>query len=148
MSSENYEANDYGHDLELAIIWHAHYLRVSHQWRSGCKAKSVHLRPAYLILPNYKYLQLGRTEFHSATFDHKSHTHSTQIYRIVATRVLVPVTSTKRPPKRNLARNSPPSFWLKLHTLGIAESAAQSSTRRLVKEVQIEAPTHCSDFVT
>ena len=129
------------------IISHAHYLRVSHHRRSGCKAKSVHLRPAYLILPNYKYLKFGRTEFHSATFDHKSHTHSTQIYRIVATtRVLVPVTSTKRPPKRNLARNPLPSFWLELHALGIAESAAQISTRRLVKEVQIEAPTHCSDF--
>ena len=81
MSSENYEANRYRHELELelAIISHAHYLRVSHHRRSGCKTKSVHLRPAYLILPNYRYRQLRRTEFHSATFDHKSHTHSTQI---------------------------------------------------------------------
>ena len=44
MSSENYKADGYGQDMELAIF--SHQLFVSHPRRSGCRAKSVHLKPA------------------------------------------------------------------------------------------------------
>ena len=48
MSSQNYERNGYKHELDLAIISHYINMHVSDPMRSGCRAKSVHLRPADL----------------------------------------------------------------------------------------------------
>lgn len=50
MTSENSEANRDGHNLDLLII--SHWFRVSHPTRSGCREKSIHLRPTYLTCPS------------------------------------------------------------------------------------------------
>ena len=47
MSSKFHEDKCYGLDLDLPII--LHYLLVSYPRRNGCRAKSVHFRPAYLL---------------------------------------------------------------------------------------------------
>ena len=46
MSSNNYEANTYDHNLGLLII--SHDLRVSYSTRSGCRDKSVQIARIYL----------------------------------------------------------------------------------------------------
>ena len=47
MSSENYEANVFGHDLDLLITLHCSH--VSHLTRSGCREKSIRIRHVCLI---------------------------------------------------------------------------------------------------
>lgn len=45
MSSKHYEENGYGHDLDFLIIFYKYH--VPYLPRSGCRAESVQLRPAY-----------------------------------------------------------------------------------------------------
>ena len=47
MSSENYEANGFGHNLDLLII--SHWLHVSYPMRNGCREKSIWITHIYLI---------------------------------------------------------------------------------------------------
>ena len=54
MSSENYEANGYGHNVDLS-----HTNRVIPcPTRSGCVEKSYHLRHVYLTLPLFCTVEL------------------------------------------------------------------------------------------
>ena len=46
-SSKIYEESGYGHDLDLLIILNSLWC-VSYPTRSGCRQRSVHLRPTYL----------------------------------------------------------------------------------------------------
>ena len=46
MSSENYEEMGFGHDLDV-LANHLALLQFPYAMRSGCRAKSVTLRPAY-----------------------------------------------------------------------------------------------------
>jgi hypothetical protein len=47
MSSENYEANGYGHDVDLLII--SHSLHVSYTTRVGRTEKNIQITHIYLI---------------------------------------------------------------------------------------------------
>ena len=46
MSSENDEANDYGHDVDLLII--SHSMCVSYSMGSGCREKSIRITHVYV----------------------------------------------------------------------------------------------------
>lgn len=46
MTSENYEEMSFGHDLDL-LVNHLALLQIPYAMRSGCRVKSVALRPAY-----------------------------------------------------------------------------------------------------
>ena len=46
MSSKNYDAEGYGHNLDLLLTLHE--LRVSHWKRSGCREKSIRITHVYL----------------------------------------------------------------------------------------------------
>lgn len=53
---ENYEGNGSGYDLDVAII--SRYLRDTYCKESECRAKNVHLTPAYVkenLLPDYTW---------------------------------------------------------------------------------------------
>jgi hypothetical protein len=48
MSSENYEANDYGHDLDLLVIACTNDVLNVYPMRSSCKEESNQMTYAYL----------------------------------------------------------------------------------------------------